>query len=185
MEIKLTAKDVMTRGVVTISPSATIAEAAKVMSENKVGCLIIIENNRPVGIITDTDILARVVSKELNPSKVKVKNVMSTPLITIAPDADISEAARLMEQTQVKRLPVMKNNRLVGLISTTDLAAMCPVLVEYSGVVGERRELIARPPVVAVPTELGICENCGTYTDTLYDVDGQLVCETCKEELTR
>ncbi|MCS4542297.1 MAG: CBS domain-containing protein [Euryarchaeota archaeon] len=184
MEAKLTVKDAMARGVITIKPSATIAEAAKVMNENDVGCLVVVENNRPVGIITDTDVLARVVSKDLKPSKVKVKDVMSTPLVTVDPDSDISEAARVMERAHIRRLPVMKNNRLVGFLSTTDLAAMCPVLVEYSGMAGERRELVARP-VVAVPTELGICENCGTYTDTLYDVDGQLVCETCKEELTK
>ena len=114
-------KDVMTKTVITIESSKTVIEAAALMAENDVGNLIVMNDNIPIGIVTERDFVRRVIAKD-KPSKTKISEVMSTPLRVIDPHASLKEAARRMVRKKIRRLAVIKDNKLVGIITATDFA---------------------------------------------------------------
>jgi len=115
-------KDIATRGVKTIPVSANIKEAAVAMTNSNVGCLVVTEDGRPVGIITEGDV-SRAVGRGLPPDKTAIKSLLFKPLITVTPDLRVEEAAKLMANANVKKLPVMEEGRLVGIITQTDIVA--------------------------------------------------------------
>ena len=114
-------KDVMTKTVITVESNKTVTEAAALMTESDVSNLIVMENNTPIGIVTERDFVRRVLAKE-KPPKTKISEVMSTPLRVIDPDAPLKEAARRMVRKRIRRLPVIEDNKLVGIITATDFA---------------------------------------------------------------
>ena len=116
-----TVKDLMTKNVVTIDVNKTVVEAAALMSENDIGDLIVMEDNIPVGIVTERDFVRRVLA-EGKSTESKVSEVMTSPLKVIDPEAPIKEAARRMVNKRIRRLPVIKDNKLVGIITAADFA---------------------------------------------------------------
>jgi CBS domain-containing protein len=114
-------KDVMTQKVLTIESIKTVTEAAALMTQNDVANLIVMENNTPIGIVTERDFVRRVLATEKS-LKTKISEIMSTPLRVIDPDAPLKEAARRMVRKRIRRLPVIKDNKLVGIITATDFA---------------------------------------------------------------
>jgi CBS domain-containing protein len=117
----VTVKNLMTKKALTIDLQKTVLEAAQIMSQKGVGDLIVVDNEMPIGIVTERDFVRRVVAKERT-LDTKVSNVMSTPLITIGPEASLKEAARKMIKNRIRRLPVLKEHKLVGIIVVSDFA---------------------------------------------------------------
>lgn len=113
-------KDVMTQKVRTISSTATVKQSASLMMKSKIGSVIVVEDSRPEGIITEGDV-SRAVAKGLDPKTVQVKSIMSRPLITITGDLRVEEAARVMANANVKKLPVVEKGKLIGVITQTDI----------------------------------------------------------------
>ena len=113
--------DVMTAEVVTVEPSASIAEAAKRMIQEEKGPLPVVEGDRPVGMVTDRDIIARVVAEERDPGSLTVGAIATRELVTIGSDQHVDEAARLMDEHQLDRILVVEGERLVGIISEADI----------------------------------------------------------------
>ena len=113
--------EVMTPEVVTIEPSASIADAAKRMIQQEKGPLPVVEGDRPVGMVTDRDIIARVVAEERDPGSLTVGDIATRELVTIGSDQDVGEAARLMDEHQLDRILVVEGERLVGIISEADI----------------------------------------------------------------
>ncbi len=116
-----TVKDLMTKDVVTIEADKTVVEAAALMSEKDIGDLVVMDGSTPVGIVTERDLVRRVLA-ERKPVSTKVSKIMTTPLKVIDPDAPIKEAARRMVNKKIRRLPVIKNNKLVGILTAADFA---------------------------------------------------------------
>jgi CBS domain-containing protein len=116
-----TVKELMTKNVVTIDANKTVIEAAALMSQNDVGDLVVMEGDTPVGIITERDFVRRVVA-ERKSVDTKVSEVMTQPLKVIDPDAPIKEAAGRMVKKGIRRLPVIKDNKLVGILTAADFA---------------------------------------------------------------
>jgi CBS domain-containing protein len=114
-------KDLMTKNVITIDANKTVIEAAALMSQNDVGDLVVMDGNTPVGIITERDFVRRILA-EGKSADTKVSEVMTSPLKVIDPEAPIKEAARRMVNKRIRRLPVIKDNKLVGIITTADFA---------------------------------------------------------------
>lgn len=114
-----TVKDLMTKNVVTIDFCKTVTEAAVLMSEKDVGDLVVMKDNNPVGIVTERDFVRRVIA-EGKQSCIKISEIMTTPLKVIYPDAPIKEAARRMVSRKIRRLPVIKDNKLVGILTAAD-----------------------------------------------------------------
>jgi CBS domain-containing protein len=112
-------KDIMTKNVVSIGVGSNVFEAAELMCSSQLGCLVVVDGEVPIGIVTERDIVRRVVAKKL-PLETKVSEVMSKSLITVDPDASLKEAARLMSSNKIRRLPVSRDNKLVGIVVAAD-----------------------------------------------------------------
>ena len=126
-------KDVMNRKVIALEHWNTAQEAAKLMKKHRIGSVIIKKGNRAVGIVTERDLIEKVVASARDPSKVKLDSIMSYPLITVSPYLNIREASKKMKEHKIKRLPVVESGRLVGILTTFDILKTIPQL--YSEVV--------------------------------------------------
>ena len=182
---RMLVKDVMTSPVITINENGIVHEAAKLMDKNDVGCIVVTDKKgKPIGIITERDLITRVLSKNLPSSKVKAKKVMTSPLLTIDPDEPLVEAARKMSRLNVRRLGVIYKGSLAGLVSSKDILAVTPELLET---IQERAEINKEPaPEDEVPEPrplTGYCDHCGRWSDALKEDEGQLLCEECQVEL--
>jgi len=125
----LKVEDVMIKEVMTIDENATVKEAAEVMNKFEIGCLIAVRKGKAMGILTERDVLKRVVAESKDAAKTKVKDVMSSPLVVVEPSMDLEEAVRLMFQMKIKKLPVVDGKRLVGLVTLTDIARFQPQII--------------------------------------------------------
>lgn len=112
----------MVRRVVTIPIDASAYDAVKLMNKNRIGCLVVLYNNEIVGILTERDLLKRVLEKCRDPKETVVSEIMTRQVIVGRPDMELVEATRLMFKKKVKKLPIAKGKRLVGLITLTDIA---------------------------------------------------------------
>jgi CBS domain-containing protein len=128
--LSLKVADVMVREVITIDENSTVREAAEVMNKFEIGCLIAVRKGKAVGIITERDLLKRVVAEAKDVNKTRVKDVMSSPLVVVEPEMDLEEAVKLMFQMKIKKLPVVEEKRLVGLVSLTDIARFQPQMIK-------------------------------------------------------
>jgi len=115
-------RDAMTENPRSIGASASVVEAARLMREEHIGSLPITDDEKLVGMITDRDITTRVVAEAADPKTTSVEDVYSRDLISVEPDQDLDEALQLMARHQVRRLPVVENNRLVGIVAQADIA---------------------------------------------------------------
>ncbi len=113
-------KDVMTKSVISVDSSTTANDAAKLMEESRISSVVVFENNAPVGIITDRDFTIKITAHAY-PIDTPVRRVMSSPLITISPDSHFWNAADLMNSRKIKKLPVVDDDQVVGIITVTDL----------------------------------------------------------------
>jgi len=128
--ISLKVEDVMVKEVITIDENSTVKEAAEIMNKFEIGCLIAVRKGKAMGIITERDLLKRVVAEAKDANKTKVKDVMSSPLVVVEPKTDLEEAVKLMFQMKIKKLPVVDGKRLVGLVSLTDIARFQPQVIK-------------------------------------------------------
>ena len=180
MKTDATIADIMSDSPVIISRKASVMDAAREMKGEEVGSLIIVENGTPVGIITERDILGKVVAEGKPSQDILVEEIMSTPPITIPPSASLEEAIRLMGKHSIRRLPVMENDTLVGMATEHDIAQVSPMLLDVA------RELAAIRGSDDYPFSkrgglAGKCEGCGMLSDRLSEMDGHLFCESCAE----
>jgi len=114
-------KDVMVRDVTTVGAEATVWEAVGLMNKHEIGCLVVMKKLKPVGIVTERDMLKRVLFGLKDPEKVKVREIMSKPLVAVKPQMNIEDAAGIMLGRRIKKLPVVENGCLIGLVTLTDL----------------------------------------------------------------
>jgi CBS domain-containing protein len=124
---------IMVKNVVTIEPHATAKKAAELMDKNDIGCLIVVDSGKPVGIVTERDMLKRVIQKSQDPKDTRVVDIMSNAIITASPDDSAGEAAKLMIERNIKKLPIVEKDRLVGLVTLTDLIRTEGVVEFLSG----------------------------------------------------
>jgi CBS domain-containing protein len=115
-------RDIMKREVVSIFRDSPVIEAARKMEKHNIGCLLVIEDGQAKGILTDRDIVLKVIVRGSDPAFTKVENVMEPHLVSAGPDTDIPEALRLMSTHHVRRLPIQEDGRIVGIVSAMDIA---------------------------------------------------------------
>lgn len=125
-------KSYMNKNVSTIGEDSTALEAAKSMAEKKSDYLIVLKDGKPSGIVTDEDLIQKVLAKEVSPSTVKVVSIMSKPLITVEPDEDLLRASEIMREHNVRKLPVVRSGIIYGMITAVDVATSCGTYVDKS-----------------------------------------------------
>ncbi len=128
MSLKI--EDVMVEDVVTVEEDISVKKAVAIMNKYEIGCLIVTKRGKPVGIVTERDMLTRVLAESRPPEKTKVSEVMSRPLMYAEPNMELEEAAKLMFKMKVKKLPVLEEGKLVGLVTLTDLARFQPQIMK-------------------------------------------------------
>ncbi len=171
----MTVGQVVKRKAVIVKPEDTIERVARILSRHRVGSAVVMDGDEVVGIITDRDILDKVVAKGRDPKTVKVREVMTRNPVTIEDDYDISDAIDKMMEKGIRRLLVTRLGRPIGFVTAADL------LAALNNMNSEEEEETAEEADV-----YGICELCGQY-GPLYKVyvEGRelWVCESCKDSL--
>jgi CBS domain-containing protein len=180
MTTRVLVRDIMNSPVISASPNDTIYDIAKKMKEGNIGSIVIMEKDKPVGIVTDWDIVSNAVVNDAKPSQIKAKDVMKE-IYTIESEESITEAARLLRKHNIKRLGVVYKNRLVGIISSSDVIAVTPDLVE---IVSEKAAIIRGELGIArsAGNVSGYCDECGEWSDLLQYDEGTFICEVCRGE---
>ncbi|MCS7127148.1 MAG: CBS domain-containing protein [Thaumarchaeota archaeon] len=174
-------RDVMTSPVIELSEEATAADAAQQMAKYRISSVLVMRGNEPVGIVTKRDLVEKVVAKDLKPSEVKLRDVMSSPIITVSPEATIEDAMRTMNKLNVSRLVVAYRGRIAGIISMKDILKFTPDIIEIVREQLRIRGIVRRPE----PYYEGYCDSCGEWSDMLLRVDDSFLCEECRLESGR
>jgi len=115
-------EETMVKDVVTLQRDVSAYDAVELMNKNRIGCLVVVNNGQVVGILTERDLLERVLEECKNPKETKVSEIMTRHVIVGKPDMELVEATELMFEKKVKKLPIVEGNRLVGLVTLTDIA---------------------------------------------------------------
>jgi len=174
-------KEVMKTKPVIVQPFTTVLEAARIMRQNKIGNVIVSEINHPIGILTESDIIKKVVCEARNPQEVTVEEVMSTPIIIAEPYISLQEALKIMGKCNIRRLPIVENNELVGIITQRDISRLSPALTEISqewSSIDSKDEKYFQSQTFS-----GKCEDCNILSTNLKNIDGRLLCEDCIDGL--
>lgn len=176
----LTVEDVMSYPVLSIGPDEPVQVAVIKMVEHDISSLIVVNKDaKDVGIITERDVIEKVIAKSKNPKSVSVREVMSNPLKKISSDSSILEALEKMRRSKIKKLGVERGGKLVGIVSERDLVYAIPAMYELiEKASAERSRSIIRKEVYE-----GFCEGCGIWSDFLTLVEGRLLCEDCAEDI--
>jgi len=174
-------KEAMKYNPIIVKPTISVLSAAKLMKKHRIGNVIVVEGEQPVGILTESDILKKVVAEDKKPKDVLVKDVMSTPVIVTDPYISLEEAMKTMGKCNIRRLPVIEDGKLIGVITQKDISRISPILHEISR---EWYDITSKDEsYVKYQIFSGKCEDCGTLSTNLKNVDGRLLCEDCIDAL--
>ncbi len=114
--------EIMTKAPIdTIESNLTAADVARIMKERSRACLIVVDNGKAVGIITERDMVRRVIAEGRSPPTTKVSDIMSSPIATVGTQATVSDVTKLLSKTRLRRAPVVENGKIVGIVSVTDI----------------------------------------------------------------
>ncbi|MFX0162036.1 MAG: cyclic nucleotide-binding/CBS domain-containing protein [Candidatus Hodarchaeota archaeon] len=188
-------KDIMTIEVISIDGEETVLKAVGLMTEKDISSLLVRKGDKEVGIITEKDILTKVIAKGVIPSEIKVEDVMSAPLIVIEAKAGIEDAAKKMREKKIRRLPVIREGKIIGIITETDITKIEPELIflereharlslSHIVIEEEKGESIKEGPIYDPPLHIisDFCDNCGNFSDDLTYVDGNWLCDLCLDK---
>jgi len=182
---KMLVRDIMSSPVIAMGEDAPANRVAELMDKHDLGCIIVTnKEGKPLGIVTERDLVVRVLAKNAKPDTLKANEVMTSPLITIEPDATISDAARKMSKLDIRRLGVIYKKQITGLLSSKDILGVMPELIE---IIQERarieNENAEKEETTAPPA--GYCDHCGAWSDDLKQHNGEFLCEDCRVELAQ
>ncbi len=173
-------EDVMSSPVITIKDTDTVLTASKLMKKYKIGCVIVIDKSgKPIGLMTERDVVRRVSALDLLPSKIQAKKAMTKPPVTIDPSSNITDAAKKMRQLKIRRLIVTQSGKLNGIITSNDIVDITPALID---VITEKSQIAPVEKIKETTPLSGYCDRCGSWTEELKPHDGQFVCEDCLAE---
>ncbi|HXY82307.1 MAG TPA: CBS domain-containing protein [Candidatus Saccharimonadales bacterium] len=173
-------EDVMSNPVITIKNNDTVLTAAKLMKKHKIGCVVVVDKSgKPHGLITERDIVRRVTALDLVPSKIQAAKSMTKPPVVIDASANVTDAAKKMRQLKVRRLIVITNNKLAGIVTSNDIVDITPSLID---VVTEKSQISPVEKIKETEPLSGYCDRCGSWADELKTRDGQFICDDCSAD---
>ncbi len=178
MTMGILVKNIMTKPVIQVNYNKTVQEAAKIMVKHRVGSIIVVKNNNPIGIITETDVNKKIVAPGKDPKKVTAEKIMSTPVVFSSPNDDVITTVEKMKKYRIKRIPVVDKGKIVGIVTDTDIARASPDMLD---ILNFRLKMREEEPSLEESSTSGLCESCGAYSEDLRCVDEEWVCENCRE----
>jgi CBS domain-containing protein len=172
-------RDIMSRPPITAKENETVAGVSKLMGKHDIGCVIIIDKlGNPAGIITERDIVQRVAARNVLPSELKVGQTMSKPVATISPRASVNEAAKIMNHKKIRRLAVIDEGKLVGIVTMKDILQVTPAIIDLAS----EKSRAGLDTSRTRPTLGGYCDECETWSDNLVQKDGTFLCADCSRD---
>lgn len=170
-------EDVMSSPVITIKDTDTVLAATKLMKKNEIGCVVVVDKSgKPLGLMTERDVVRRVAALDLLPSKVQAAKSMTKPLSTIDATANVTDAAKKMRQLKIRRLVVLQGGKLKGIITSNDIVDITPALID---VMAEKSQIAPVQKAREAAPLSGYCDRCGSWADELKSQDGQFLCDDC------
>jgi signal-transduction protein with cAMP-binding, CBS, and nucleotidyltransferase domain len=186
IEKEVSVAEVMNKAVIVMDINSDIPAIAREMASRDAGSIIITENGKAMGIITERDLVKGIITEDRRPSEVAVSKILSTPLVTVKPETSVIKASEIMLKANIKRLPVLENGTIIGVVSNTDILMVTPGLnTILKDLIDMNREALLSTPSVEEITEeftTGICESCSYHSADLKLVDGRYLCENCRQE---
>lgn len=174
-------EDVMSSPVVTIRDTDTALAASKLMKKNEIGCVVVVDKSgKPLGLMTERDVVRRVAALDLLPSKVNAGKSMTKPLGTIDASSNVTDAARKMHEMKVRRLVVVQGGKLMGIITSNDIVDITPALID---VMAEKSQIAPVQKIKESAPLSGYCDRCGSWADELKSRDGQFLCDDCASDM--
>lgn len=174
--------DIMTRSFVAVKPDTNLIDCAKEMIKKRVGSLVIKEGQKLLGLLTEKDIIWAITKKQ-NLNNIKASDIASKKIATIKPGADVAEAMERMKKLKFRRLPVIVNGNVVGMLTLKDILRIQPELYSNIYDIEKIREESEKLKRMKSPfSKEGRCEQCGDF-DILYKTDSRLICEECREAM--
>lgn len=179
--VRIRVRDIMNNPIISSPPDETIADLASKMRAYEVGSVAIIDEHGEVaGIVTDGDVIQKVVAVNKRPSEVRAREVMSSPVETIDAESEITQAVRVMRKKGIKRLVVTRKGHVTGIVSMSDVLNVVPEVLD---VLSEKARILSGEIVRRRKYVSGYCDMCGQWSDYLVEVDGKFLCEECRAEL--
>ena len=175
MKTGITCADAMTTDPVKVRGTVSIPDCALLMKEKHVGALLVVENNLLKGIITEQDIVRRLVAEGLDPKHTIAEDILSRRIYTIRPGDDIFEALMIMKDENVRHITVMEKGTLLGLVTAKDILKIEPQLFELLAEKIELKEESRKPLAISE----GNCEDCGEFVEKLYFIKEKTLCKAC------
>lgn len=179
METGVNVGDVMGKGAITVSPKDTVKRACEIMEKHDLSGISVMSSGKLVGVLTQGDLVPPI-SKGRDIGKLKVEEIMGCTPQIIGPEADVRDAAVLMVKKRIKRLPVVKDGKLIGMLTQGDIVRIAPsvfdLLVDKASLEDGGLVLDSESPIS------GECEECGNYSENLTSVGGTLMCRDCSSE---
>ncbi len=175
MKARVPVVEIMSPTPVTIAEDASAADAAALIRDKHVGSLIVVADGRPTGIVTERDIVTKVAAADRSSKSTTVHEIMSAPLVAVHPHQEVAEAAKVMAARKIRRLPVIKEGKLVGMLTENDIIRVWPQLIEVT----REWDRAGLETQFAKGVE-GHCDSCGVYSTHLVWDRNLLVCPECR-----
>ena len=178
----IAARDIMTRRPVVISSDSTAYDAVKKMMLMDIGSLLVVDGKFLRGILTQKSFLKEIIMKGRDPKKVKVSDIMERDVIVGKEEDDLFDIIQIMRKNGIRRVPIVKNGILKGIITQKDILTVAPGLIDMLLEMHHIREPDFKLKI-RTSTRSGICEICGNYSKHLKLINGHWICEKCEEEI--
>jgi CBS domain-containing protein len=176
MSNKVEISEVMTEGVIAVEKDKNVVDAAQLLEEEGIRGLVVVEGGEAVGVVVCRDIVYQVVAEGREPSDVLVEDIMSSDLIVAEEDEYLNDVAMAMVRNSISRVPVVRGDMLVGIMTQSDILRAWPGFAE---ILEEQREM-DEPATPRPGTSDGYCENCENYSDELQNIDDMMLCPECR-----
>ena len=183
MKTEVPVLEIMSKNIPQLEPFESVEDAAAKMVEFSSGCVIICDEGKPIGIVTERDIVRKVVSERKNPAEIKLRDIMSSPIVWVPRHTGIMEAAKQMAKLKLRKLVVMHDGQFAGVVNARAILKIAPQMIEITKELADIGMHSGEHVIDSIQQASGYCESCRAYSDMLEFMDGQLICPVCKESL--
>ena len=173
-------REAMSSPVISVDENEDIVQVSNKMREQRVGAVIVVNRNgNPVGIVTERDIVTRVVADGVDPNMLVAGKVMSSPLKMVEPELDLLDAMKMMDRENIRRLGVIYKGELVGILTDRNILRLVPTIMD---IMKEQKEILGETSIGGA-SMVGYCDRCEVYSSNLREVDGEFLCEECRLDI--